>query len=257
MSLSNATAVFKWNYSSSTSQPEDDCWTTLRCQLETTRFIVQKIVVPIIVTFGVLGNAVTVAVLTRPWMRSSTNSYLTALAIYDLLYLVRLDSTVSLAVSWTLFVTSMLSLTGIIVFLVWPSSPFFLSLNVLHISSLVIDSAVSLAVSLTKSLPSFVRSILLEPSYLTLLSLSLSGCVLCCVLDYDLDLLYLVFAFTMSLNHYVSIKHSMTYQRYRVEVGRPLTDTMSNTGVWLTLTFTVERYIAVCYPMKGKVCCNT
>jgi len=109
MSLSNA----DWNSSmTSATASEDDCWTTIRCQLETTRFIVQKILVPLVVTFGVLGNAVTVAVLTRPWMRSSTNSYLTALAIYDLLYLAP-DSAVSL----TLAVTSVLFFTGFIVVL--------------------------------------------------------------------------------------------------------------------------------------------
>lgn len=90
MSPGNATAVFDWN-SSLTVAPDEDCWMTLQCQLETTRFVVQKLIVPFVVTFGVLGNAVTVAVLTRPWMKSSTNSYLTALAVYDLLYLV-LDS---------------------------------------------------------------------------------------------------------------------------------------------------------------------
>jgi len=90
MSPSNATAVSDWN-SSVTVLPDEDCWTTFQCQLEATRFVVQKLIVPVVVTFGVLGNAVTVAVLTRPWMKSSTNSYLTALAVYDLLYLV-LDS---------------------------------------------------------------------------------------------------------------------------------------------------------------------
>ena len=98
MSESNATVVFDWN-SSSTVTPDDDCWMTLRCQLETTRFIVQKLIVPLVVAFGVLSNAVTVAVLTRPWMKSSTNSYLTALAVYDLLYLV-FNSAVSLTVGW-------------------------------------------------------------------------------------------------------------------------------------------------------------
>ena len=99
--------------------------------------------------FGVTGNLVNIAVLTRRWMKSSTNSYLTALAIYDMLYL--------------------------------------------------------------------------------------------------------VLALTLTLVHHESVKTSSWYQRYDKPYGRPLTDTASNTGVWLTLTFTVERYIGVCHPMKGKV----
>lgn len=52
------------------------------------RYVVQRILVPVVLVVGVVGNTVTIVVLTRRQMRSSTNSYLTALAISDLLYLV-------------------------------------------------------------------------------------------------------------------------------------------------------------------------
>lgn len=51
------------------------------------RYWVQKVLVPVVLLIGFLGNTVTILVLSRPRMRSSTNTYLTALAISDLLYL--------------------------------------------------------------------------------------------------------------------------------------------------------------------------
>lgn len=120
--------------------------------LATTRFVVQNILNPMVVAFGLVGNSVNIAVLTRRWMKSSTNYYLTALALYDILYL--------------------------------------------------------------------------------------------------------ALAFIMSATHYNYIGANLDYVRYRRLVVRPLTDTCSNTGVWITLTFTVERYIGVCHPMRGKVWCT-
>lgn len=70
------------------------------------------------------------------------------------------------------------------------------------------------------------------------------------------DILYLLFAFTMSLKHYDSIVNTNAYIRYNKPIGKPLVDTFSNTTVWLTLTFTIERYIGVCHPMKGKKWCT-
>ena len=116
-----------------TASPDTDTF-----ELKLTRFIVLSVAIPIVVVFGVLGNVLNIVVLTRKWMRSSTNYYLTSLAIYDILYLV------------------------------------FVITNI------------------------------------------------------------------QEQNHIVEVCLNIA----------------SNTGVWLTLTFTIERYICVCHPMRGIVLCT-
>ena len=113
-----------------------------------TSFAIQRVIDPLIAIFGIIGNLISIAVLTRRWMRSSTNYYLTALAVYDTLYL--------------------------------------------------------------------------------------------------------VFAATMTVSDYEAIGLRHWYKNYQWPIGRPLVDTFSNTGVWLTLTFTIERWLCVCHPMRGK-----
>uniref|UniRef100_A0A8D8YKQ9 FMRFamide receptor n=1 Tax=Cacopsylla melanoneura TaxID=428564 RepID=A0A8D8YKQ9_9HEMI len=54
---------------------------------ESARFWTQRILLPIVFVIGLIGNLVTVVVLTRRRMKSSTNTYLTALAVSDIVYL--------------------------------------------------------------------------------------------------------------------------------------------------------------------------
>jgi hypothetical protein len=53
-----------------------------------TRFVSDRIFIPVIVCLGIAGNTCNIAVLSRPKMRTSTNVYLTNLAIFDTLYLI-------------------------------------------------------------------------------------------------------------------------------------------------------------------------
>ncbi|XP_061178549.1 FMRFamide receptor-like [Saccostrea echinata] len=119
--------------------------------LKVTRLVVKQILIPIIATAGIIGNILNIIVLRNRKMRSSTNVYLSALAVCDMLYLI-----------------------------------FTLTLSFIHCN--------------TADQPK-------------------------------------------SAFHFVP--------RARV-----FSDLFGNTAVWLTVAFTIERYIGVCHPMRGKVWCT-
>ncbi|XP_052249794.1 sex peptide receptor-related protein 2-like [Dreissena polymorpha] len=119
--------------------------------LEITRFAVQRILVPILTAIGLVGNAISICVLTHKSMVSSTDCYLTALAVFDTLYIIS--------------------------------------------------------------------------------------------------------SFTLSLRHYPAVDETILYQLW-YPFGKALTDACSNVSVSLTVTFSLERLVAVYYPMKGRVLCT-
>lgn len=119
--------------------------------LQTTRFVVQSILTPVIVTIGLLGNFLNILVLFQPSMRTSTNVYLLVLSIADSIFLV------------------------------------------------------------------------------CNFALSLLDCR----------------------------KRGLSYSAYHFNpYGRFMSNFSGNVGVWVTVVFTVERYIAVCHPIHGKVWCT-
>lgn len=121
--------------------------------LNASRFWVQRVFVPLLMVIGVIGNSITIVIMTRRRMRSSTNNYLAALAIFDLLYL--------------------------------------------------------------------------------------------------------FFTFVLGLRHYPQL-HVTQYLIYTYiwKYSLMIADCCSNCSVWLTVTFTIERYIVVSHPIQGKIICT-
>jgi len=60
--------------------------------LDTASTVVYRVVLPVVCAFGVAGILLTLIVLSRKSMRTSTNCYLMALSVADLLFLVLLAS---------------------------------------------------------------------------------------------------------------------------------------------------------------------
>ena len=156
MADANLSFADDYNATSSVLCPQteiqSDSVRNLLDHLAKTSFVVQRVFCPLIAFFGIVGNLISIAVLTRRWMRSSTNYYLTALAVCDTMYL--------------------------------------------------------------------------------------------------------IFASTMTAAAYDRVQSSPIYRNYQYPIGKPLVDIFSNTGVWLTLTFTVERWLCVCHPMRGRIWCT-
>lgn len=151
VSLNNETSAMDHHQYESYSS-EDDLLPYKNFLYES-RFWVQRVLVPIIMVIGIVGNSITIMIMTRRRMRSSTNNYLAALAIFDMLYL--------------------------------------------------------------------------------------------------------IFTFILSLKQYPNITDPKYYYYWQFcPFAHMITDCCSNSSVWLTVTFTIERFIVVSHPIKGKVICT-
>ncbi|XP_043188382.1 uncharacterized protein LOC122363320 [Amphibalanus amphitrite] len=86
-SLAEVTTSLADNATNATTPASSPFSPAMAAAVADTRFVIQRILTPIVMLLGVVGNLVSILVLTRRRMRSSTNSYLTALAVSDTLYL--------------------------------------------------------------------------------------------------------------------------------------------------------------------------
>ena len=81
----NLTTTFEEYFDKELTNEYDNNYENFR---DLSRFWIQRVLVPIIVLVGVVGNSMTIVVMTRKQMLSSTTIYLAALATSDMLYLI-------------------------------------------------------------------------------------------------------------------------------------------------------------------------
>ena len=155
-SIMNSTSLEYLNSSSpsnTTGLPDD--LLSYENFLNESRFWIQRVLVPLLMVIGVIGNTITIIIMTRRRMRSSTNNYLAALATFDMLYL--------------------------------------------------------------------------------------------------------IFIFILSFTHHPGIHEPNFINRLYWKCwpfALMITDCCTNCSVWLTVTFTIERFIVVSHPIKGKIICT-